>query len=162
MRSDVVAGHGPGGAARPVAARRAHPRRLPGREEPAALTWLSGPTARSIVTWLLPNTSFPFDAARRIVGTPSVPTPPAGHGAQGESKAPRACLRGGSGATWQKIGGGRFSSMASTCPLRRLARRGTSRRCGGGVGGVFRFWRCGAPVLATPVPEAPGCAGTGR
>ena len=37
-------------AARPVAARRAHPRRLPGREEPAALTSLNGPTARLIVT----------------------------------------------------------------------------------------------------------------
>jgi len=28
----------------------------------------------------------------------------------------------------QKIGAGRFSSMASTCPLTRLARRGTRRR----------------------------------
>ena len=41
-------------------------------------------------------------SARRIVGTPSVPTPPMGHGVRGGSKAPRACLRGGSGATRRK------------------------------------------------------------
>ena len=38
-------------------------------------------------------------ALRRSVGTSLVPTPPPGHGAQGGSKAPRAALRGGSGAT---------------------------------------------------------------
>ena len=62
----------------------------------------------------------------------------------------------------QEIGAGRFSSMASTCPLTRLARRGTPRRFGGGVAGAFRSWWCGTPVLATTAPEAPGGAGTAR
>jgi hypothetical protein len=62
----------------------------------------------------------------------------------------------------QKIGAGRFSSMASTCPLTRLARRGTARRSGVGVAGAFRSCLCGAPVLATMLPAAPGFAVTGR
>ena len=38
-------------------------------------------------------------SARRYVGAPFAPTPPARCGAQGVANAPRACLRGGSGAT---------------------------------------------------------------
>jgi hypothetical protein len=101
-------------------------------QPPSALTGLS-PTA-STDKKQLPYASLPFDAARRarveLSGRlPSRQDPQATASKVGQRRRAHFWAR-RERSHAQKIGACRFSSMASTCPLTRIGRRGTRRRIG--------------------------------